>query len=633
MNSKQTLIYDGDCGFCIYWVEQLKKLVASKLECKPYQTVLSSGTWNGFTREDCKRSIKLYEPNSGKAYEAAHAAFRALSYHEAPIAKLSLWLYEKMPGFKYISEFIYALVALMRPLLSKLGSQICNQNSIDIFIRGIGFCYLLSFASLLPQIEALFGPRGIMPIAWTAIGYNWISSDRAVPVLISICLLGILSGTAIIFRRWTSLNLVIVFILYHFLVSFGEPFMSFQWDALLLETGFLTMLLSFFQKQRYDLAANICYGLLLIVLFKLMFLSGIVKLASSDSSWTSLTALNYHYQTQPIPNLISYFMHQLPAAFNWLSCLIMFGIELILPFFIFLGGDLRSDSKLSRIRAYLRHSAALGLIILQFIIISTGNYCFFNILTILLSTLLIDSPAWERLSKVNGLLRPANAVLAITNRSKAIHQSCNMSRGKNLKLSTLIFTPVLIVIASLLLYINLIFINRPVTSLFKVPLIFDIKNNSPLLTPLNLIFRNHLASPYGLFAVMTKERREIIIQGSNDAQKWLDYEFRYKPGSLYRMPPQVAPHQPRLDWQMWFAALSPWQQNIWFVNLCMRLLEGEASVSRLLAYNPYAAQPPKYIRAISYRYEFTDLNELASTGAYWKRSEPRLYLPIISLRH
>ncbi len=612
------LLYDGDCGFCLYWIEQLKKLVGDKIDCKPYQSVLSSGTWNGFTREDCRRSIKLYEPSTGKAYEAAHAAFKALSYN--PKLGLALWLYEKLPGFKYISEFIYALVAILRPLLSKLGSSLNNKTSIDIFIRGIGLCYLLSFASLLPQIEALFGPRGIMPIPWTTIGYDWVTTERAVPVLISICVFGMVTGLAVIFRLWTSLNLAIAFILYHFLVSFGSPFMSFQWDALLIETGFLTILLSFFTKQRYNLAANICYGLLLVVLFKLMFLSGIVKLASHDQSWSSFTALNYHYYTQPIPNPLSYFVHQLPAFMDSLACLVMFGIELILPFFIFLGGDLESRSRFSRVRAILRHSAAAGFIALQLMIIATGNYCYFNILTILLSILIIDRKNDPDGSFFRFVPRVQNT-------------GCSINTTEPFKLSTLIFTPALIVIASLLLfYINLIFINRPVTNLLKVPLVFDVKNDSPLLAPLNLIFRNHLASPYGLFAVMTKQRREIIIQGSNDTKSWLDYEFCYKPGDLYRLPPQVAPHQPRLDWQMWFAALSPWQQNIWFVNLCMRLLEGEPSVSRLLAYNPYAARPPKYIRAISYDYKFTSLSELKETGTYWKRSEPRLYLPVVTRR-
>jgi hypothetical protein len=607
-------------------VEQLKKLVGDKIDCKPYQSVLSSGTWNGFTREDCKRSIKLYEPSTGKAYEAAHAAFKALSYH--PKLGLALWLYQKLPGFKYISEFIYALVALLRPLLSKLGSSLNNKTSIDIFIRGIGLCYLLSFTSLLPQIEALFGPRGIMPIPWIAIGYDWVNAERTIPVLISICSLGMVTGLAVIFRLWTSLNLAVAFILYHFLVSFGSPFMSFQWDALLIETGFITILLSFFTKQRYNLAANICYGLLLVILFKLMFLSGIVKLASGDKAWGSFTALNYHYYTQPIPNPISYFVHQLPTFLDWLACLVMFCIELILPFFIFLGGDLESSSVFSRLRATLRHSAAAGFIALQLIIIATGNYCFFNIITILLSMLIISDHAWD-IVKSSGRLQEG-LLRRCTPRNDS---QCSINASETFKLSTLVFSPALIVIASLLLYINLIFVNRPVTNLFKLPLIFDVKNDSPLLAPLNLIFRNHLASPYGLFAVMTTKRREIIIQGSNDGQKWLDYEFRYKPGDLYRIPPQVAPHQPRLDWQMWFAALSPWQQNIWFVNLCMRLLEGEPSVSRLLAYNPYAARPPKYMRAISYKYEFTSLTELKETGAYWKRSEPRLYLPVVSLKH
>ncbi len=579
------MLYDGDCSFCKYWIEQLARLTKDKIEFKPYQNVLGAGTWNGFTREDCKRSIKLYDSSTGQAYEAAHAAYKALDY--AGVA-LPFRLYQRLPGFKQLSELVYAVVAWLRPWLSSLGSAL--PRSVDWFIRCIGFVYLLAFLSLITQVEALFGPRGLSPIPFRQLGIDWVTA----PVLFMqvACVLGMVASVLVMLRRFASPALLLNFIIYYCFVQFGSVFMSFQWDGLLLETSFLAGLLHFCSVRGFNLAAKLIYYSLLLLLFKLMFLSGIVKLASGDHAWANLSALNYHYQTQPIPNPLSYFVHQLPAWIDSLSCLVMFMIELVLPWLIF---------------SHWRHIAGWGFIALQLMIIITGNYCFFNSLTIVITLLLFDYNS---------------------GRAKV----CSVQGFRAFQPATLLLTPLIVILLAALTYTNLIFINRPVAILLKQKPWLDVSANSFLFKPLNFIYRNHLASPYGLFAVMTTERREIIIQGSNDGQKWLDYEFKYKPGDLYRLPALIAPMQPRIDWQMWFAALSPWQQNIWLVNLAMRLLEAEPCITKQLAYNPYSARAPKYIRAVSYRYEYTGLDELLRNGAYWQRSEPRLYLPVLNLR-
>jgi hypothetical protein len=136
---------------------------------------------------------------------------------------------------------------------------------------------------------------------------------------------------------------------------------------------------------------------------------------------------------------------------------------------------------------------------------------------------------------------------------------------------------------------------------------------------------------YGLFAVMTTSRPEIIIEGSNDGVAWLPYEFKYKPGDVKRRPRFVEPHQPRLDWQMWFAALGSYRQNPWLVIFCLRLLEGSRPVLALLEANPFPHAPPRYIRAVVYEYRFTDFATRRRTGAWWRREEKGLYLPPISL--
>jgi len=144
----------------------------------------------------------------------------------------------------------------------------------------------------------------------------------------------------------------------------------------------------------------------------------------------------------------------------------------------------------------------------------------------------------------------------------------------------------------------------------------------------------HVAAPfelvnsYGLFAVMTTERDEIMVEGSRDRASWLAYEFRYKPGCLDRAPPIVAPYQPRLDWQMWFAALSTYQQNRWFTNFMVRLLQNEPAVTRLMAYNPFAGAPPRFVRARLFRYHFTHFGQ----RGWWTREELGPYFPVVSLR-
>ena len=136
---------------------------------------------------------------------------------------------------------------------------------------------------------------------------------------------------------------------------------------------------------------------------------------------------------------------------------------------------------------------------------------------------------------------------------------------------------------------------------------------------------------YGLFAVMTTSRPEIIIEGSNDGVQWLPYEFKYKPGDLSRRPRFVEPHQPRLDWQMWFAALSDYQQNPWLVNFCLRLLQGSPEVLGLVRQNPFPNAPPRYIRAVVYDYHFTDVATRRRTGEWWRREIKGEYLPVLSL--
>jgi hypothetical protein len=387
------------------------------------------------------------------------------------------------------------------------------------------------------------------------------------------------------------LSLALLFALYLSLTIAGQTFFSFQWDILLLETGFLAI---FFAPFRWSIGRNhnapfsrVGFFLLKVLLFKLMFMSGVVKLSSHDESWWQLTALDYHYWTQPLPTVIGWWSDHHPEWFKKFSVAFCLVVEIIVPFLIW------SPRR-------LRHIAAGLLIALQIAIAATGNYCFFNLLTIVLCLLLLDDALWERLFRAGTSRRDGRRP--------------RDARG---------LPAVLVLIVTV-----------PVDAMFLVSAIKpDLEWPRPIAAIENYIAPFEIVNGYGLFRVMTKSRPEIIIEGSVDGNEWVPYEFKWKPGALDRAPGWVAPHQPRLDWQMWFAALGNYRQNPWFVSLLERLLRNTPSVTRLLEHNPFPANPPRYVRARLYEYRFTTAEEHRATGAWWKREESGEYLPAISLEN
>lgn len=440
------------------------------------------------------------------------------------------------------------------------------------FYRSLAFVYFLAFSALIFQIQGLIGPKGIIPCG------------QSNELLIGLCFAGAILSLVLLFDsnfRTRPFLLAALFLAYLLLVNWGSVFLSFQWDVLLLETGFLTLLYSLFPLNIF--ARKIFRWLFIFLIFKLMLMSGLVKLASGDQAWRDLSALKYHYFTQPIPNFLAYYMHQMPAWFHQVSCAVMILIELVLPFFIFLGSKFRSF-------------VAWSFIGLMLVVIITGNYCFFNLLTIALCFWLFKD------------------------------KSDIVQENRYLKWSNLL----VVLIACFYTVTNLSFI------LIRSPL----KNNS-IKTKVLAINRSinkhiqkfHIVNPYGLFAVMTKQRYEIIIQGSNDAKTWLDYEFHWKPQKLNEAPKQVAPYHPRLDWQIWFAALRPdYRYVVWFKNLMLRLLKPNKELNKLFSKNPFP-NGPKYIRAVKYDYKFTSLNDHAKSYEYWTRKGPEIFMPILSFKN
>jgi hypothetical protein len=146
----------------------------------------------------------------------------------------------------------------------------------------------------------------------------------------------------------------------------------------------------------------------------------------------------------------------------------------------------------------------------------------------------------------------------------------------------------------------------------------------------------HLVGTYGAFGSITRERYEVVVEGTDEAFPsasaiWHEYEFRGKPGALGRQPPQIAPYHLRLDWLMWFAAMSDYSQHPWFVNFMAKLLANDRAVLRLLRSNPFPNHPPRFVRAQLYHYRFTTPAERRVNGAWWRRQPAGIYFPQVSM--
>jgi len=465
-----------------------------------------------------------------------------------------------------------------------------------VFLRALALIYLIAFASFWVQVKGLIGPHGILPaeqFLQAVREHHGVERFRLVPTLFWLradgaalvvgCLAGVVAAVLVLFNVWPTVNLVLCWALYLSLATVGGTFMAFQWDVLLLETGFLAILVA----PRATLPA---FTLLLLwwLLFRLTFESGIVKLNSGDATWRNLTALDYHFWTQPLPTWTAWYVNLLPAWCKQGMVLATYAFEIGFPLLIFGPRPVRLV-------------AAAGLVFFQLTILATGNYNFFNLLAIALVLLLVDDVGWARVlpervaQAVSGSVRPPS--LPVTAAVTVVG------------LVTLLFATI------------------------KLWATTFPRSNPPrwLIAPMVWLEPFRSVNAYGLFRVMTTERPEIVIEGSDDAQTWRAYEFRWKPGDPLRRPRFVEPHQPRLDWQLWFAALSSYEYVSWFPAFEARLLEGSPDVLRLLRSNPFPDHPPRYVRALLYRYQFTTAAERRATGAWWIRELVGAYSPTVSL--
>jgi predicted DCC family thiol-disulfide oxidoreductase YuxK len=649
------MIFDGDCNFCKFWVARWQLTTRESVDYLPFQDPAVAARFPELPRERFESAVHLIEPD-GAVYSGAEAAFRALATN--PRAH---WLpdwYARSPAFARATERAYRFVAEHRELFSTLtrlawGKHFQPPSHVlvrSVFLRSLAVIYLIAFVSLWVQIHGLIGSRGILPAiqtmdsaqkALTAGNVGW-DRYRLLPTLCwfnaSDTFLGLqcAAGTALAILLLAGIApapcLFLLWLIYLSLSTVCREFLGFQWDILLLETGFLAIFFAPLQwlPRRSPAArpSRVVLWLLRWLLFRLMFESGCVKWLSGDPPWRNLTALTFHYETQPLPTWIGWYAHQLPASVQKVSTALMFGIEVFLPFLIF--GPRR-----------LRQFSCIAFIAIQAFIFLTGNYCFFNLLTLALCLVLLDDAALQRFIPFNRHFDRASSPPPA--REPSLARSGEETERTIVSAPGPLFTPtrcesrttrgptalnwprqLTVPLACITVVISLI----QLSTMFRIPMPWP----KPVVAVYGWLAPFRSFNSYGLFAVMTTSRPEIIVEGSNDGVTWREYEFKYKPGDLKRHPKFVEPHQPRLDWQMWFAALGQLQDNLWFVNFCGRLLEGSPDVLRLLKVNPFPEAPPRYVRASVYDYHFTDISTQRRTGAWWRRERKDNYLPVMSLR-
>ncbi|XP_006876451.1 PREDICTED: lipase maturation factor 2 [Chrysochloris asiatica] len=585
------------------------------------------------------------------------------------------------------------------------GSRLPRQ----LFLQGVAAVFMFAFASLYMQIPGLYGAGGILPARrtlrpqgkgrwqqlWEMPSLLWEAPRLGLDTAQGLELLSLLGtllalGALLLRVLRHRLTYLLLWAAYLSACQVGQVFLYFQWDSLLLETGFLAMLVAPLRqppigKQGGPAGArpheDLPFWLVRWLLFRLMFASGVVKLTSRCPAWWGLTALTYHYETQCLPTPAAWFAHHLPAWLHRLSVASTFLIEIAMPLLFF--------APLRR----LRLAAFYSQVLLQILIIITGNYNFFNLLTLVLSTALLDdehlgaewgrarrkkiAASWPKtfLTTLTLLLElTVYALLAygtihyfsleVNWEQHTVHSRTNFTFHQFSQWLKTVMLPTMWLGGASLTWellaafwrwtqvrgwlwklwslVQLSIFGTATVALFTISLVpysyMEPDTHGRLWTGAHRLFgaveHLQLTNSYGLFRRMTGlgGRPEVVLEGSYDGHQWTEIEFMYKPGNLSRPPPIVTPHQPRLDWQMWFAALGPHTQSPWFTALVLRLLQGQEPVIRLVQNNltryPFHKQPPTYIRAQRYNYWFTQPEEQSQ---WWRRQWVEQFFPPVTL--
>jgi hypothetical protein len=460
----------------------------------------------------------------------------------------------------------------------------------QVLQRGIAALYLVAFVTAINQFPALLGERGLTPAPrFLAVVrfeqapslFHWRYSDG---LLLGICWFCVLLSVMLVLGfpqrgpPWVPLIVFLVlWVAYLSIVNVGQTFYSFGWESLLLEAGFVV---AFLGSNEVAPPVMIIFFLRWLV-FRLEFGAGMIKIRGGDE-WRDLTALYYHHETQPMPNPMSWFVHHLPKWFHRGEVIGNHLAQLVVPFFLFAPQPVASV-------------AAAIVILTQLWLVFTGNFAWLNWITIVLAFSAVDDDAFR-------LFIPA------------------LPAGGD-PVDPPAWFVVLVLGATVLL---LVLSYQPARNLVARRQLMNASFN-----------RYHLVNAYGAFGTVTKERFEVIVEGSDvpepdDDDDWKEYGFKGKPGDPKRMPPQFAPYHLRLDWLMWFLALGS-RDTRWFEVFIVRLLEGDRRTLKLLRDNPFPEAPPQWVRAHVYLYRYSTPAERKASGAWWVRAEVGAIVAPVSL--
>jgi len=457
--------------------------------------------------------------------------------------------------------------------------------------RGTAAVYLLAFLAAALQFRALIGEHGILPVPrflagrsfWTApsvfqlrysdrlfAGVSWFGAALSAAVV---------AGVADLAPLWAAMLMwLALWVLYLSIVNVGQAWYSFGWESLLLEAGFLMIFLG----NDRTAPPVLTLWMARFLLFRVEFGAGLIKMRG-DPCWRDLTCLYYHHQTQPMPGPLSWFFHHLPKPLHRVEAAGNHFAQLIVPFGLFAPQPVAGV-------------AAAIIVVTQLWLVASGNFAWLNWVTILLACSAIDDSAWAVLLSV-----PAHAAPAAPPSWFAV--------------LVLAFTVAVVCLSY-----------------------WPMRNMLSPRQRMNMSFNPfHLVNTYGAFGSIGRVRREVVIEGTGDAKitgqtLWKEYEFKGKPGAVRRLPRQWAPYHLRLDWLMWFAAISPGYAQPWLRPLLQRLLRNDRPTLRLLRHNPFPDSPPRHVRAQLYEYRFTTPAELRRDRAWWHRTPVGGYVAPMTLR-
>lgn len=460
--------------------------------------------------------------------------------------------------------------------------------AIWLFLRLLGALYICVYVPFLFQLKGLWGKDGILPIDNFLRGIKarygrkayyliptlfWINTSN-LAIYIGVWA-GIVCGALLMLGFMPALMLLFLFLIHLSFASAGQDFMSFGWETLLIEITFITMFLVSTAP-----ANPIAWIALNFLLMRFMLQAGSSKFRAGDKNWRNLTALSYHYLSQPIPNMWAWYADKLPMWFHKASTLGMFWVELVMPLLIF---------NIPEVRLFV-FANFMGLL---FIIWLTGNFSYLNHMTAVFSVILVANPFLEPI-----LGAPAPVVEP---------------------------SPILWQIVIYLISTGILLLEVANLVNYYFP-------NSHFQKLLSFWYPYHICHPHQLFSVMTTKRFEVVIEGSDDGKEWKEYLFWYKPSEINRRPRRISPYQPRIDWQAWFLPFRSYEHQGWYQRLLLQLLTGSKDVGNLFRHNPFPDKPPKYIRAKYYLYTFTSFKERKETGNWWNRSLLGMYSPQMEIK-